>query len=124
MREPSENGQQQQAPAGYVDIELWAVSLNAKDIYAMNGRLKNREKTTGLYFSGVVTSVGAGVDGSLKVGDHVVAYAPSISTRLCASPPAACIDCWTMKSPPSCPRCCLPTSLPCMLSTTERIACR
>ncbi|KAK7906576.1 hypothetical protein PG985_016313 [Apiospora marii] len=74
LREPDSS--KGQAPAGYVDIELRAVSLNAKDVYAMSGRVETREKTTGFDFSGVVTSVGAGSENSLKVGDRVVAYAP------------------------------------------------
>ncbi|KAK7972186.1 hypothetical protein PG988_006320 [Apiospora saccharicola] len=87
LREPTSKGQ---APAGYVDIELKAVSLNAKDVYAMSGRVETREKTTGFDFSGVVTSVGSGTDGSLKVGDRVVAYAPfHIGTT--ARVPAGCV---------------------------------
>jgi NADPH:quinone reductase-like Zn-dependent oxidoreductase len=64
-------------PAGYVDIQLKAVGLNAKDVYAMSGRVETREKTTGFDFSGIVTAVGPGIEHSrLKVGDRVVAYAP------------------------------------------------
>ena len=78
LREPGGN---QAPPAGYVDIELKAVSLNAKDVYAMSGRVETREKTTGFDFSGIVTAIGPGINqdreqNPLKVGDRVVAYAP------------------------------------------------
>ncbi|KAI2618197.1 polyketide synthase [Hypoxylon sp. NC1633] len=62
-------------PAGYVDIEVKAVSLNAKDVYAMSGRVDTRDKTTAFDFAGVVTAVGPEVK-HLKIGDRAVAYAP------------------------------------------------
>jgi NADPH:quinone reductase-like Zn-dependent oxidoreductase len=63
-------------PATYVDIAVKAVSLNAKDVYAMNGRVDTRDKTTALDFAGIVTAVGADVK-HLKVGDRAVAWAPN-----------------------------------------------
>ena len=63
-------------PTGFVDIDIKAVSLNAKDVYAMMGRVETRDKTTALDFSGVVTAVGPSVE-HLKPGDRVVAWAPS-----------------------------------------------
>lgn len=65
-----------QPPGGYVDIDLRAVSLNAKDIYALNGRVETHQATTALDFSGVVSAVGPGV-AHLKPGDRVVAWAPN-----------------------------------------------
>lgn len=71
-----------QAPAaGYVEIEVKAVSLNAKDVYAMSGRVETRDKTTGFDFSGIVTAIGPKINSDreqfpLKVGDRVVAAAP------------------------------------------------
>lgn len=65
-----------QPPAGFVDIEIKAVSLNAKDVYAMMGRVETRDKTTALDFSGIVTAVGPGIN-HLKPGDRAVAWAPS-----------------------------------------------
>jgi acyl transferase domain-containing protein/NADPH:quinone reductase-like Zn-dependent oxidoreductase/NADP-dependent 3-hydroxy acid dehydrogenase YdfG len=65
--------------AGFVDIEVKAVSLNAKDVYAMSGRVETRNKTTAFDFSGIVTAVGPNAEGTpskIKVGDRVVAYAP------------------------------------------------
>lgn len=66
--------------AGYVDIEVKAVSLNAKDVYAMSGRVETRNNTTAFDFSGVVTAIGPETtthnEHSLKLGDRVVAYAP------------------------------------------------
>ncbi|KAI1377698.1 polyketide synthase-like protein [Hypoxylon crocopeplum] len=63
-------------PAGFVDIDVKAVSLNAKDIYAMSGRVETHNSTTALDFSGVVSAVGADVT-HLKPGDRVVAWAPN-----------------------------------------------
>ncbi|KAI0120147.1 polyketide synthase [Nemania sp. FL0031] len=75
---------------GYVDIEVKAVSLNAKDVYAMNGRVETRNKTTAFDFSGIVTAVAADSDSDLKVGDRVVAYAPfHIATT--ARVPVGCV---------------------------------
>ncbi|KAI4604125.1 Type I Iterative PKS [Pestalotiopsis sp. 9143b] len=85
LREPGG----EDAPAeGYVDIEVKSVSLNAKDVYAMSGRVETRNKTTAFDFSGVVTAVGPG--SPLKVGDRVVAYAPfHIATT--ARVPVGCV---------------------------------
>ena len=63
-------------PASFVDLQVKAVSLNAKDVYAMMGRVETRNKTTALDLSGIVTTVGPGVE-HLKPGDRVVAWAPS-----------------------------------------------
>ncbi|KAJ8105471.1 hypothetical protein ONZ43_g7414 [Nemania bipapillata] len=68
-------------PPGYIDVKLKAVSLNAKDVYAMSSRVETRGKTTGFDFSGIVTAIGPQANQScdrptLKVGDRVVAYAP------------------------------------------------
>ncbi|PYI20858.1 putative polyketide synthase [Aspergillus violaceofuscus CBS 115571] len=62
--------------AGYVDIAVKAVGLNAKDVYAINGRVDTRDKTTALDFAGVITAVGPDVR-HLKVGDRAVAWMPS-----------------------------------------------
>lgn len=62
-------------PAGFVDIKVKAVGLNAKDVYAINGRVDTKNQTTAFDFSGIVTAVGEGVT-HLKVGDRAVACAP------------------------------------------------
>lgn len=62
-------------PAGFVDIDVKAVSLNAKDVYALLGRADSRDKTTAFDFSGIVTAIGSGVK-DVNVGDRAVAYAP------------------------------------------------
>lgn len=62
-------------PAGFVDIKVKAVGLNAKDVYAMSGRVDTRDKTTAFDLSGVVTAVGGNIT-HLKVGDRAIAYAP------------------------------------------------
>ncbi|OLN93284.1 Polyketide synthase-nonribosomal peptide synthetase 3 [Colletotrichum chlorophyti] len=63
-------------PAGFVDIQTKAVSLNAKDIYTVSGRVETRTGTAAIEFSGVVVSVGEGVT-HLAPGDHVVVLAPN-----------------------------------------------
>ncbi|KAI0446147.1 putative polyketide synthase [Xylaria telfairii] len=63
---------------GFVDVRVMAVSLNAKDVYALNGRVDTRNETTALEFSGVITAVGAGLETShIHVGDRVVVLAPN-----------------------------------------------
>jgi NADPH:quinone reductase-like Zn-dependent oxidoreductase len=66
-------------PNGYVDILVKSVSLNAKDIYALNGRVETQQATRALEFSGVVTAVGPDVE--VMSGDRVVALMPfNVST--------------------------------------------
>ncbi|KAI2781059.1 hypothetical protein F4815DRAFT_498801 [Daldinia loculata] len=71
----SEPGQGATPPADYVDTEVRAVSLNAKDVYAMSGRVDTRDRTIAFDFSGVVTAIGRDIK-HIKVDDRVVAYAP------------------------------------------------
>ncbi|KAK0634886.1 polyketide synthase-like protein [Bombardia bombarda] len=69
-------------PPGWATVVVRAVSLNAKDVYALNGRVETRLATTMLEFSGVVAEVGSGVS-HLQPGDRVVVLAPScFSTTL------------------------------------------
>ncbi|KAL3484070.1 hypothetical protein BJX62DRAFT_244310 [Aspergillus germanicus] len=63
-------------PAGYVDISLRSVSLNAKDIYTMTGRVETREATAALDIGGVVVAVGPDVK-HLCPGDRVAAFVPN-----------------------------------------------
>ena len=63
-------------PAGFVDVDLRAVGLNAKDVYALNGRAETRDSTTALDFSGVISAVGPDVK-HLKVGDRVAGFVPN-----------------------------------------------
>ncbi|KAI0505869.1 putative polyketide synthase [Xylaria bambusicola] len=65
-----------QPPPGFVDVDLKAISLNAKDIYTMSGRVETRTATTALDFSGVVSAVGPDVT-HLKPGDRVAGLAPN-----------------------------------------------
>ncbi|KAI1123051.1 putative polyketide synthase [Nemania abortiva] len=67
-------------PAGYVDVETRAFGLNAKDVYAMAGRVETRDATTSLEFSGVVKAIGSYEDDhdhGLNPGDRVVVMAPN-----------------------------------------------
>ncbi|OTA98515.1 hypothetical protein M426DRAFT_258551 [Hypoxylon sp. CI-4A] len=74
MREPFK-----EVPAGFVDIQVKAVSLNAKDIYNLHGRVEVRQATTACEFAGVVVAVGADVT-HIQLGDRVVAMAPNYFT--------------------------------------------
>ena len=87
-----EPGNDESPPKGYVDIEVKTVSLDAKDVYTMHGRVETRNKTTGHDFSGVVTAVGPEINKAreipLEVGDRVVAMWPiqvDTATRVLAS---------------------------------------
>lgn len=63
-------------PDGFVDILVKAVSLNAKDVYVVNGRVETHMATSALEFSGIVIAVGSGVT-HLQPGDPVVVLAPN-----------------------------------------------
>ncbi|KAF2644242.1 putative polyketide synthase [Massarina eburnea CBS 473.64] len=63
-------------PPGFVDVALRAISLNAKDIYAMNGRVETRSATTALDFSGIISAIGPDVT-HVQVGDRVTGLAPN-----------------------------------------------
>ncbi|KAK7707672.1 Type I Iterative PKS [Diaporthe eres] len=70
VREPTS-----ETPNGFIDVLVKAISLNPKDVYALQGRLETRGATTALEFSGVVTSVGPDVM-HLKIGERVVVGMP------------------------------------------------
>ncbi|KAI0116548.1 putative polyketide synthase [Nemania sp. FL0031] len=64
-------------PEGFIDVSVKVVSLNAKDVYSLKGRIDTREATTALEFSGVVTAVGPGNTAELfQPGDSVVVGMP------------------------------------------------
>jgi len=65
-------------PSGFNDVDIKAVSLNAKDIHALNGLIETRTATTAIEFSGVVAAVGPSVE--LQPGDRVVVSAPNYFT--------------------------------------------
>lgn len=62
-------------PEGFIDVLVRGVSLNAKDVYALNGRVETRDATLAMEFSGVVMATGPGI-AHVKVGDRVVVLAP------------------------------------------------
>ncbi|KAJ2989155.1 hypothetical protein NUW58_g3615 [Xylaria curta] len=62
-------------PKGFIDVSVKAVSLNAKDVYTLKGRVETRDATTALEFSGVVTAVGPDI-AHLRPGDDVVVGMP------------------------------------------------
>ncbi|KAA8565456.1 hypothetical protein EYC84_009316 [Monilinia fructicola] len=71
IREPSTT-----PPAGFIDVAIKAVSLNAKDIYTMSGHVETKGGTCSLEFCGVVTAIGPNVD-NVELGDRVVVMAPN-----------------------------------------------
>ncbi|KAI2465977.1 putative polyketide synthase [Annulohypoxylon bovei var. microspora] len=66
-------------PVGFVDIQVKAVSLNAKDVYNLNGRVEVRDATTACEFTGVVVAAGPDVT-NVQLGDRVVAMVPNYFT--------------------------------------------
>ncbi|KAI1467743.1 polyketide synthase [Daldinia caldariorum] len=73
VREPSSD-----PPSGFADIEMQVMSLNAKDVYALNGRVETQKGTTAMEFGGVVVAIGPGVpDTQLKIGDRVIVVIPN-----------------------------------------------
>ncbi|KAI0444212.1 polyketide synthase-like protein [Xylaria telfairii] len=62
-------------PRGYIDVQVKAVSLNAKDIYTLSGRIETRTGTAAIELGGVVVAVGPGVD--LTPGDRVLVVTPN-----------------------------------------------
>ncbi|XDG05079.1 hypothetical protein ABKA04_004694 [Annulohypoxylon sp. FPYF3050] len=66
-------------PSGFVDIKVKAVSLNAKDVYNLNGRVEVRDATTACEFTGIVEAVGPDVT-NVQPGDRVVAMVPNYFT--------------------------------------------
>ncbi|KEY64667.1 hypothetical protein S7711_02867 [Stachybotrys chartarum IBT 7711] len=63
-------------PSGFIDVEVKAVSLNAKDIYVTSGHVETLNATSALEFAGIVKATGSDVD-HVKVGDRVVVMAPN-----------------------------------------------
>ncbi|KAL8735750.1 MAG: hypothetical protein Q9166_000613 [cf. Caloplaca sp. 2 TL-2023] len=63
-------------PEGLVDIDVKAVSLNAKDIYVLSGKVETRKGTSAIEFSGVVKATAKDVE-DLQPGDRVCVLAPN-----------------------------------------------
>jgi hypothetical protein len=62
-------------PSGFIDVDIKAVSLNAKDVYTIGGHVETRTNTTAIEISGIVAVVGPDVE--FKIGDRVVVSAPN-----------------------------------------------
>ncbi|KAJ3578749.1 hypothetical protein NPX13_g1816 [Xylaria arbuscula] len=74
-------------PEGYVDIEVKALSINAKDIYGMAGRVETRKGTNALEFSGVIKAVGpCSHNNDLTPGSRVLVVAPHCSSTISRVP--------------------------------------
>ncbi|KAF4611348.1 hypothetical protein G7Y89_g15665 [Cudoniella acicularis] len=67
-------------PPGFIDVDIKAVSLNAKDVYTVSGHVETKTGTTALEFSGIVAAVPAGHDLDFQPGDRVVVSAPNLFT--------------------------------------------
>ncbi|KAJ6260172.1 hypothetical protein Dda_4395 [Drechslerella dactyloides] len=65
-----------------VQVSVRSVGLNAKDFYALGGRVDTKQASCVLEFCGVVEKVGSSSVGSLAVGDRVYVMAP---TYFCTS---------------------------------------
>ncbi|CAJ2505661.1 Uu.00g130550.m01.CDS01 [Anthostomella pinea] len=63
-------------PDGCIDVLVKAISLNAKDVYALHGRIETHMATNAVEISGVVTALGPGVV-DLRIGDRVLVMAPT-----------------------------------------------
>ncbi|RDW91779.1 polyketide synthase-nonribosomal peptide synthetase [Coleophoma crateriformis] len=61
---------------GYIEIEVKSIGLNAKDFYALAGKVETKEAGCKLECSGVVTKVAASNIQRLSVGDRVVVMSP------------------------------------------------
>ncbi|KAL9595237.1 MAG: hypothetical protein Q9219_006571 [cf. Caloplaca sp. 3 TL-2023] len=62
--------------SGLVDIDIKSVSLNAKDIYVLSGKVETKKGTSAIEFSGVVKAVASDVE-DLHPGDRVCVLAPN-----------------------------------------------
>jgi hypothetical protein len=60
---------------GHVRVEVEAVGINAKDLYALTDKLDIKNATCGVEFSGTIVAAGSS-GSSLAVGDRVVVMAP------------------------------------------------
>ncbi|KAI5918779.1 reducing type I polyketide synthase 10 [Camillea tinctor] len=60
---------------GCVEVEVEAVSVNAKDYYALGGKVDTRDASCTLEYGGIIRRIGDGVR-DLQAGDRVVVMAP------------------------------------------------
>ncbi|KEY63875.1 hypothetical protein S7711_10122, partial [Stachybotrys chartarum IBT 7711] len=68
-------------PEGFIDVEVKAVSLNAKDVYNLSGHAETTGGTSALEFCGTVVGAGTGID-HVAIGDRVVVMAPNHFTTI------------------------------------------
>lgn len=76
-------------PAGQVEVNMKAVSLNAKDIYTLSGKVETRKGTAAIEFSGIIRAVAEDVTG-LAPGDRVVVLGPNTFSTTERVPAWAC----------------------------------
>jgi len=61
---------------GYVEVQVKAIGLNAKDFYALHGKVDTKQSTCSCEFSGVINKVGSS-ESQFSIGDRVVVMAPT-----------------------------------------------
>ncbi|KAG9237170.1 reducing type I polyketide synthase 10 [Amylocarpus encephaloides] len=74
---------------GYVEVRVQSVGLNAKDFYALHGRVDTKNSTCCCEFSGVIAQVGSTTSKFLP-GDRVVVMAPTHFATFETVPEWAC----------------------------------
>ncbi|KAH9904842.1 polyketide synthase [Xylariomycetidae sp. FL2044] len=74
----------------HVQVSVKSVGLNAKDYYALTGRVDTKDNTCALEFCGVIERVGCNVS-DLRDGDRVVVMAPAHFRTSEVVPRWACI---------------------------------
>lgn len=73
---------------GHVRVQVEAVGLNAKDLYALSDKINIKNATCGLEFSGTITSSGSS---NLAIGDRVVVMAPHHFSTYADVPEWSCV---------------------------------
>ncbi|KAJ5797279.1 polyketide synthase [Penicillium pulvis] len=71
-------------------VKVSWIGLNAKDVYALSGRVETPEATCSLEYTGKVLAIGSTVDG-LAVGDHVAVGYPGHFSSHEVVPAYACV---------------------------------
>jgi acyl transferase domain-containing protein/NADPH:quinone reductase-like Zn-dependent oxidoreductase len=74
---------------GFVEVQVKAVGLNAKDFYALHGKVDTKLSTCSCEFSGFITQVGSSKS-PFKLGDRVVVMAPTHFATFETVPEWAC----------------------------------
>lgn len=71
-----QSGDSPEIEPGYLEVQVKSMGLNAKDLYALKGKLDVKNSVCAHEFSGVITRVGSSTS-SFAVGDKVVTAVPN-----------------------------------------------